>query len=499
LTRPGRLSVLPASPRLPPLWFVLALVVGAGVVALNQYKLIAGFGAGFHDYGLARSAILNTARGDTASMQPATNVAGSFMAWHWAPILYVVSFLNIFLPFDDLYGWLLAATWYGMVVAFAVLVRDLTGSWRFGGAAALALFLNAFSRRLFFGPHWEVTQVLFELLAAIAFLRRWPFAFVAGIGLAALAREDVPLYLAGFCLALGRETSDRTMKRTAWATAAGSVLYFLLAWFVIRPMFQSAGGLNWQGWRLDFVWGRGDTVSALVKDLLVHPFDLLEALASPHVAYLIAGFGFLPLLRPSFFLIACLLPILVFALARLPGYCQFREYNSAQFLGLLAVGSALGLCRLLKLRMIRPRRRSTAALAVLLVALVAGFIPRNMQRDVPRFGITLGDRPFPVTAGAREVRSALRAYPWGDRQVAAGFYSIVQIPHSRRVWFFEAWEAVRPDLIVIDEEHDLPVTLFLTGMKTPEALYARLERAGYRRHVLVRRVLLFEKRHRGRS
>jgi hypothetical protein len=204
-------------------------------------------------------------------------------------------------------------------------------------------------------------------------------------------------------------------------------------------------------------------------------------------------------LRPSFFLVACLPPILAFALARVPSYYQFREYNSAQFLGLLAVGSALGLRRLLELRRIRPRQRSITALAVLFIAIVAGFVPRNMQRNVPKFGLTVGGQPFPVTAETREVRSALRAYPWGDRQVAAGFYSIVQIPHSRRVWFFEAWEVVRADLVVIDEEHDLSTLLFVTGMTSPEALYARLERAGYRRHILVRRVLLFERRHSARS
>ena len=478
-------------------WWVGALIVtGAALTGLNAYKNVFGFGASFHDFGVIESAIQNTALGDPVPLRPADREV-SHLATHFHLVLWPVAWLNRVIPDPHLYAWLAAATWFGVMLATGRLVFAVTGDLALAALAGTALFFNVYSRRLFFSGHYEHVQGLFGILAALAWSRRRPRAMAGWLLTACTVREDAALFAACLGAGLASESRDKSLRVAGVVAALGALGWFGVVWLGIMPALGSATAGPGRVELMAGGWGGDGSLAGAVTFLLGHPGRILRAIFSNRVGLLLAGFGFMPLLAPRFFLLACLPPILVQALSAHPAYAQFRYHTSSAFLGALAVGMALGLARLRTAKLVPPRTRRLAPFAAAVLALAVGGWNRpdpRFQKDCWRFGLTLAGEPNPVDARARAVHAVLYEWPWGGHSVAAGMRTLQHLPPALNHWWFGEWQSRRAEWVVLDEIYEGPVMVFLTGSKTFARLSTQVESAGYRRHEPVPGLLIFERR-----
>ena len=479
-------------------WHLWGLaVVAAGLAFLNVYKELYSMSAGYADYGLVRYMIQATAHRNPVPFYSLEDHQSHF-GRHYYPYLFPVSWLSRIIPAEHLYAWLMTGLLVGAVLGLAVLVRRVTASTTMAVLAGAALLTNVYFRRLLFSLHMEGLQVVCEILAFLAWRARRRWLFVGCLAAALTAREDAPLFVAGLALWLlvadARDRKDRI--------AAGGVLvlagaYFAAVYFWIMPAYRPAGSSDLQAAMLMDRWGRGASLREVASNLLARPGDIFHALVNWHTLKLFVGFGLLPLVRPLYAVLVCAPPILMLSLSRLPDYRLFRWYNAALFLGLLAVGVAVGLERILSYKRWASARRRAVARACLLGALVLGAVEPPARRywlDLWWYGTTLAGRPFPVTDRTWGVITALRSYPWENRSVAAGMYTLPQLPYIPRLSYIRDWRTAHPDLIVYDAATESRITPPDAGCADGPAFERALARAGYFRFELSGGCAIWERR-----
>jgi uncharacterized membrane protein len=190
-----------------------------------------------------------------------------------------------------------AALGIGAVPAFLLAREKIRNEWMAAGLAIAYLLhpsIGWTNLEQFHPDVFEVPLVLFALYFMVK--HRWVGFFVC-LGLAMLVKEDVPLLAFG----LGVYVAVKHDRRIGLITCGAAVAYFLAALYWVLPAFNGVGTLN--TWRIPF-GGVGGTVRTLVT----RPGDFLEYVGHPdRVWYLWQMFvplGLLPLLTPSFMLIA---------------------------------------------------------------------------------------------------------------------------------------------------------------------------------------------------
>jgi hypothetical protein len=468
------------------------ILLGAIVVILNFWKYLYSMNAGLHDYGRIEHFVLTTAYGDPVPMKNPED-GSSHLGIHFHLVLFLVSALNSVLPWDHLYGLAMALCWYGAVIGLGVLVHRLTGRLDLAILMATGFFFNMYMRRLLFSGHYEHIQAGCEIMAAIAAVRgSWP-AFAAWILVGATVREDVPLYLLGF-IAYQAVTS-RTVRGRKASIAVGiaCLVYFAVAMKLLMPW---VGGMK-HAVLLQANWGRGDSIRAVLLNLLSHPKDLLGAFVNKETYHVLQSLLFLPLLVPYRFLVYCVGPITVMGLTTNPFYRGFYYYASAPFIGLCAIAAAFGVARLCQWRHHRLAR--WLLVVNILMSLNMCWRDRLAEgRPKPHwpYGLTLAAQPFPVTARARRVVEAVHTYPSAGRIVAADFYTFTHVPFSRERWFLNPanLRERKPDLVFLDEVNGIGETLILSQMSSLASLRRLLAIAGYDRHELTDKCFVYVRR-----
>ena len=239
-----------------------------------------------------------------------------YWIWPSAYVLLVAQCLALGLaaiPAFLLGRWVLGNEWLALCVAVAYLLQP----------AVAYTNLEQF--------HPDSFEVPLALLAFYFMTRgRWKL-FVTCVIALLLVKEDVAL----FTLPLGIYVAARYNRRVGALTAALSLVYFVLAIWVILPAFNSEGTLD--AWRIPFGGFGG-----LIKTTVTHPWDVVRLALGPerpfYLAQLLLPLAFLPL--GSAFVLTAAGPLLSNLLSTFP-YQHWIQYHYSTLIVPVLVASAV--------------------------------------------------------------------------------------------------------------------------------------------------------------
>jgi uncharacterized membrane protein len=262
---------------------------------------------------------------------------------------------------------------------------------------------------------FEVPLLLFAIYFMVK--RRW-IAFAVMAFLLLSIKEDVALVVAP----LGLYVAFRYNRRVGLLTFAVSVVWLLLAVFVIGPYFSGyeVGALD--AWRIPF-----GGVGGLVKTMLTSPWDvgglLFESAKLKYVFQLMTPLLFLPVLTP---LSLVVLPALFFNLVSNLQYQHELQYHyTSSLVPVLAAAAVLAIGRF-------HDRRVRRALAVLLLpaAVFSAYLwgPFEGTRYPSSFAVPGSARPL----AAREAISMIPP----DAVVSSRFSFSSHLAHREQVYDF---------------------------------------------------------------
>ena len=277
-----------------------------------------------------------------------------------------------------------------------------------------------------------------------------------------VCREDLALVtlaasaLFAWSSGVGRAAGERDLgaRRVAAIVGGGSLLYALLFFFVLHPMFAPAHG------SLELHFGRfGSSLSEVAVHLLSHPGELLAHLATPerllYLPKILAPLAFLPLLRARW-LVPTIPLLAINLLSDWPTITDLDVHYLTPALPFLLAGALDGAGR------IAERAPITVSLALVVGALVghgiAGGTPLSldyaaadfrpdvdtdaMRRAVSVIGPDASvQAPYPLLA---HVAERLLVHRTSTPEANDDFY-VLDVAHRRRF-------AAREDLLRTFEE-----------------------------------------------
>lgn len=209
--------------------------------------------------------------------------------------------------------WVLRNEWLALCVAVAYLLQP----------AVAYTNLEQF--------HPDSFEVPLALLVLYFMARgRWKL-FVTCVIVLLLVKEDVAL----FTLPLGVYVAVRYNRRVGALTAALSLVYFVLAVYVILPAFNNAGTLD--AWRIPFGGFGG-----LLKTTVTHPWEVVRLALGPerpfYLAQLLLPLALLPL--GSAVVLTAAGPLLSNLLSTFP-YQHWIQYHYSTLIVPVLVASAV--------------------------------------------------------------------------------------------------------------------------------------------------------------
>ncbi len=413
--------------------WILALALAALFVwgKVNQHRAIETHAG---DLALFDLAVSNTLRGAYMYTPMPSDARGCMFAVHYYGILHLL--LPLYMIWDSPYVLLVVQ---GVVVALAIVPL-----WRYARSeigepfVAALLGLSFVTSRymidgLFFDFHPEMAVPLFLLACFACYSRKRLVWYAIFALLAALCREDVAVYLAGWGLYIALVRKD---YKVGAATVVVSLLYAFIAVRVLIPHF-SPPGVESAKLLSERYKPYGTSVPSIVWGMLTHPLTLAGDLARRTSFMLLLSVLFLPFAAPSSLLL--LGPPLVAAMtSTTSGMNSLRLYASAPILPFLYAAAIAGLAALCKRW---PERRR-----ILL-----------WSACIPIFVFNAGHwKSYQVTPRDRRVVRLVEAIP-PDASVTASYDLVPHLPRRTQRYLDQIfilgdanWASRKTDYLLID-------------------------------------------------
>lgn len=314
------------------------------------------------------------------------------------------------------------------------------------GSGAFAL--SPLTQNVGYEFHPEALAIPLLLWAVVAaWEERW-VVFGVAAGLAALAKEDIPLVLVFLGLWVWLV---RRHRRAGLVTMAAAAAVFLIETRLLIP--AAGGGYLYYGRFAEF----GQGAAQILVGMATHPHRVLGGLLGtkglPYLAVLAVCMP-LALLAPRM-LIPAVPTVLINVLSGFPPQRNIENHYIAPALAFLAAASMLGLGTLDRLwarvQVDAPTRgRGVAALAglALLPALATNLLFSSAQPDRPAFRDVVQRSPH-----TDRLEEAARLIP-PDAVVSAGYYQVAHVSDRPVVYFFPVPFAYPPfqELQFADQE-----------------------------------------------
>jgi len=382
----------------------LLLLLILGSVALYGWLSVQrheSFGSSAMDLGYTDQMVWNTLRGRVLEFSTYENApidlpleqfrrTDTLLAYHVELLLVPIALL--YLVWSSPLALLLLQVLVVSLGAYAVfeLARQRLNSPTAGLAFALAYLLAPGIEGAMLSDFHAVSLTASLLLFALYFAeqRRFGLYFLL-LGLAMLAKEDVPVLAVGLGAYLGLVRGQRRVGLITVAMGAG---WFAICMWVILPYFNGLGGSPF----LDRLALFGPTLRASLVSAVRDPALVLNWLARPEILRylvgLLASAGFLSLFHPQLLLVAApLVAVNVFSTWSWT-YSGGDHYSAAilPFVFSAAIFGADSLAAWLLRRFGWPRRRVVMALCLCLLAVALwqhhlfGVSPLARTFDPPR-------------------------------------------------------------------------------------------------------------------
>jgi uncharacterized membrane protein len=262
--------------------------------------------------------------------------------------------------------------------------------------------------------HPDSFEVPLALLALYFMARgRWKL-FVGCVIALLLVKEDVAL----FTLPLGLYVAVRHNRWVGALTAALSLVYFVLAVWVILPAFNHIGTLD--AWRIPFGGFEG-----LMKNTFTHPWKVIELAVGPgrplYLAQLLLPFALLPLSSPLVLTAAA--PLLSNLLSTFPYQHEIEYHYTTLIVPVLVASAVLAVGR-------APRgwMRATTAVALVVASLWGAYYwgPSPWSRQPA----PMARVPYPP---ADAFRTATALIP-PDAPLAAFYRFVPHLAHRTQIY-----------------------------------------------------------------
>ena len=379
-----------------------------------------------------------------------------------------------------------AALGLGALPVFLIAREKLRDEWLACGAGVAYLLHPAVAWTGLDEFHPEAFEVPLLLFALYFMIRRRWGLFLLLVAALLLVKEDVAL----LTVALGLYVALFHHRRVGLAVSGLSVLWFLLATYVVLPGFNGVGTLD--SWRVPYGGTRG-----LVKAVFTKPWDVAELLlGASRRAYLAALF--VPVALLSLAALPLLLvgigPLLSNLLSTWPYQrdVQFSHYSTL-LVPIVVVSAVFGVATLGT-----TRRRARLATATLVAAALAGSVA---------WGPLSGDEPLSWSAGPPRAaigpaHEAIDLVPDGA-SVATMVQLAPHLAHRRELYLFpNPWldlgagdldrQEARPSAAA-KVDYILLTSAYVERYPGARPLFEQLEKREFRRVFDAKGVVLLER------
>lgn len=382
----------------------------------------------------------------------------NYLSHHFAPLLLI--YVPIYAVWPDPRALLIAQT---AILASGALPLYGFARGRIGVGLGLAVVLAYFASPLLpyvaFADFHEIAPALPLLIAAgAALLNRRPRATVIFLALALLTKEEVAVIALGFGL---YAMLIQRRWRFGLALSAGSILWGLLVFGVLMPLFSGSLG---EGGDFGFLWryrALGGTPGEIAHTLITRPLDVARSLATPergvYLWQILAPLAFLPLLGQPAFLLA-LPPLAYLLLSDYSFQYSIRYHYATPLIPFLFLATVVALQYLRRW----DRRVATVAAAGMLAA---SLTTSWLWSPLPGGG---GYQPaeFAVTEEARAARALAATVP-PEARVAADSYL--------QPWLANRWRIGSLDWVPFNQfPGEPPPDYLMTQEPGPNAVEAPL-------------------------
>jgi uncharacterized membrane protein len=346
-------------------WVWVTAAAFAALLFWFQYHRWQTFKCHIHDLGLITQTLWNTLHGRAfrTSINPEIGYSSSYLGNHFSPGL--AAWLPPFAAWPSP-GTLLFLQALALALA-AFPLYSLCRDERSPGEACMLVLLYFLQPALWFAGlydfHHETCCATLGIVVWYCHRRDRPFLLCLVLAFMASLKEHLPLLTAAFGLYLLVFTQRRKL---GVVIAVVSVLYFGVVMGVAVPYFNDSPAHSYFERRFPHL---GHNVRDALLKCIQHPLEVVGFMLTPrHIYYmvmLLAPWGYLPLLAPSFLLVA--FPVLFVNMqSRVEVSYDIGFYHADAVVPWLALAAIHGYARATRL-MPRAYRRLGGGLALILV------------------------------------------------------------------------------------------------------------------------------------
>lgn len=389
----------------------------------------------------------------------------NYFAAHFRPIFLAL------MPFYLLHdGALTYLTLQNLALALAAvplgwLARELTQSGALGLAAAVLYLANHFTGSIHLANHPEAFAIPFWFLLFWAVQKRSVWLVVVGALGVLSVKEDMPLYLFAFGMALLLDR-DRWKLRAGLVMMAGSVLAFFFALWVMQLSGQAAyhAAGNQPMSRFESM-GSGEV--EIILYALTNPHEVAARVFRPSLFWLYASVGFVALRdwRVAWLPLAGALPVLMADDVFLAEMRYYYSYGAVPFLFYAAVRGLALLRTDLERLPVASRGPLVLACAVFAIAVANAFLPTRTD-DHRRV-------PFQITEHHRTGREVIARIP-RDVSIAVQYDLFNRVPNREVKLPLQPWAIDYVDYVLLDLHGRAPDLMQASEIKATQALFEHL-------------------------